>query len=709
MQKNDFIIGFALFILITLFSCTVYAQKSYTDSLYQELERAEGDSAKLRLMNDISYQLASYLPDSALVIAEKTQAFAQSRGAKAAEARCLKNFGVIYWHKGDYAKAFSYYQEAAGVYKKLNMQRGLSNCKLGIATIYGMKGDYAEALIFFQDALNGLDPINDSEIISSCYTNIGIVHKKLKNYELALNYYEQALRIDSMRHDEYGIGQVLLNMGGIHLALKDYNKAKRCFIEALAIKQKNGHGMSIGICLTNLGVLYDEQQHWDSAYYFYQRSIKFNHEIGNLKSLAVGLNSLGRLFLDRTIQKKQRLLHDDANDSSLFYLDSALNLSRQIGLLSIEVLVVKNLSLFYEVQGKLLKSLDNRKLAELLRDSLMGMEKMKAVEQLEAQYQFRNKMLEIEALKKDRQIAQDKIDHQRILIWSFAVIAIIILGLLLFIYRLFHEKNTANKKLKSTNKLVSQTNEELKTQRDAIEKYAQELEKINATRDQLYSIIAHDLKSPFNALLGFSDMLLADWNSTSEKERTEMIQIINKSAAENYSLVLNLLEWSRFQSGKVIMNAAELDVNSFLNTIKAQLSTSADLKSIALRFFAENELVVKTDEPMLATVLRNLISNAIKFTPQHGEVSVSALKDEGCVIFRVKDSGMGMTEQQQRDVFGKDTMNSSQGTEGETGSGLGLKICREFVEKLGGTLSLESKVNEGSSFSIRLNNAVAHA
>ncbi len=707
MKKTDFIIGFVLFALISAFHLNLSAQKSLTDSLYQELERAKSDSSRLYLMNVISYKLAHSHQDSAMNLAEETFQYAKSVGMEGAEAKSLKNMGVIYWYKGEYEHALDAYKAAAEIFQKLGLQRNLSNCRLGIATIYGMKGDYPAALDFFQAALKGLDTINDREIISSCYTNIGIVHKKLKNYELALQYYSLALRIASLIDDEYGIGQCLLNMGVIRMEQKDFNTAKDYFIKALEINQKHNKGRSNGICLTNLGDLYHRQKQWDSAAYFYKRSIRFNQETKNSKSLAIALNNMGRLFLDRAIERNQRGNHKTNLDSSLFFLDSALNLSRHIGVLSIEIQAIKNFSLAYETQGKLTKALDYCKLTAMLRDSLFGIEKIKSAEQLEARYQFRNKMLEIETLKKDRLLAQNKINHQQVLIWSFAVIGFVILGLLVFIYWLLQEKNRANKKLHSSNKLISQTNEELKTQRDAIEKYAQELEEINATRDQLYSIIAHDLKGPFNALLGFSDILLTDWNSTSEKERTEMIQMINKSAAENYSLLLNLLEWSRFQSGRVNVNKTDIDLDGFLNAIKAQLSPSAELKSVVLRFSADKYLRLKTDEAMLGTVLRNLISNAIKFTAQNGEVTVSVSQEKEKVLIKVKDSGVGMTEQQQKDLFAKDAIKSTSGTEGEAGTGLGLKICREFIEKLGGTLSLESKVDEGSCFSIRLNTAVA--
>ncbi|MEI6175088.1 MAG: ATP-binding protein [Bacteroidota bacterium] len=238
---------------------------------------------------------------------------------------------------------------------------------------------------------------------------------------------------------------------------------------------------------------------------------------------------------------------------------------------------------------------------------------------------------------------------------------------------------------------------------EQIKQKNEELAKLNTEKDKFFSIIAHDLRSPFNAFLGFTK-LLDDELSTMTKENTQKIAMtMRKSASNLYNLLENLLEWSRMQQRLVPFTPEKIQLLQVVEAIKQIALEPAKIKEIELTFDIPGDISVFGDGNMLQSVIRNLVSNAIKFTPKGGRVSVSAKGtiDNG-VEFSVKDTGIGMSPQMVADLFRLDVQTNRKGTENEPSSGLGLLLCKDFVEKHGGKLWVESEEEKGSTFCFTL-------
>ena len=222
----------------------------------------------------------------------------------------------------------------------------------------------------------------------------------------------------------------------------------------------------------------------------------------------------------------------------------------------------------------------------------------------------------------------------------------------------------------------------------------------NKTKDKFFSIIAHDLKSPFNAILGFSDILLERHKEYDDEKREEMINYVNISALRAFKLVENLLTWSHSQSGAIKYLPENFHLKILLFETISALQGQADKKNIEiLDSISENELIY-ADKNMLATILRNLISNAIKFTPKNGNIVISSKRQENSNFLEISvaDTGIGIPKNTIDNLFRIDKNTSTQGTENETGTGLGLILCKEFVEKHGGEVWVESEEGKGSTF-----------
>jgi PAS domain S-box-containing protein len=233
-------------------------------------------------------------------------------------------------------------------------------------------------------------------------------------------------------------------------------------------------------------------------------------------------------------------------------------------------------------------------------------------------------------------------------------------------------------------------------------KYSEELKESNATKDKFFSIIAHDLKSPFNSIIGFSELLMENYREYSEKEIEDSLNTIKKSSRQAYDLLENLLVWARSQTGKIDFRPETFALSQGISDTLAIARNIADKKSIQIINNIQEPCLVYADKNMLNTIIRNLLANAVKYTPRNGSIIIDCRQLSGNIEFSVKDSGIGIPQQSIAQLFGIDSKYSTPGTEKEQGTGLGLILCHEFVEKHGGKIWAESEEGKGSSFSFTL-------
>lgn len=231
------------------------------------------------------------------------------------------------------------------------------------------------------------------------------------------------------------------------------------------------------------------------------------------------------------------------------------------------------------------------------------------------------------------------------------------------------------------------------------------LRESNATKDRLFNIIAHDLKNPFNAIMGFTNLLLDDWNDFDETEKVDMVRTIKNSSKGAYDLLINLLEWSRLQVGGITINPGFIEINKLVDLNFSLIRPTAAKKGVSLFLSEQCEKMVWADFNLVNTALRNLLSNAVKFTNINGEILVSCTFDPEMphmLILKISDNGVGIDPKKIEGLFQVSPSKSTMGTAGEAGSGLGLVICKEFVEKNKGKIWVESEPGKGSTFFIAL-------
>jgi len=238
----------------------------------------------------------------------------------------------------------------------------------------------------------------------------------------------------------------------------------------------------------------------------------------------------------------------------------------------------------------------------------------------------------------------------------------------------------------------------LESKNKKIEQSENELRVLNASKNKFFSIIAHDLKNPFHTVMGYSWLLSNDYELFTEEERRKFASDINQSTNNIFRLLQNLLEWSKSQTGRLVFTPKEIEFKRILENSVSVLRSLADQKNIVLKPDYNEDLILFADPLMIETVLRNLINNAIKFTPEDGLIEITANQIENHISICVKDSGIGISEEDAHNLFQIDSTVKRKGTNDEDGSGLGLILCKEFVHKNNGTIWVKSSLGSGSSF-----------
>ncbi len=272
---------------------------------------------------------------------------------------------------------------------------------------------------------------------------------------------------------------------------------------------------------------------------------------------------------------------------------------------------------------------------------------------------------------------------------------------------LYKETQKMNADLQIKNIEISKNEEQITAQLNEIKLIADELNVSNNTKDKFFSIIAHDLKSPFNSIINFSELLNDNFDKYDVKKQKKYISIIKESSQNTFKLLENLLLWSRSQQGVIKLIPGKIDLKVLLFETMFSIKEQASNKNIQIFDMVPENKIIFADKNMLSTVLRNLITNAIKFTPKNGNITISTKEvsednNQEFINMSVKDTGVGIKKEIQSKIFEITENTSTQGTENETGTGLGLIICKEFIEKHGGKIWVESKFREGSCFNFSL-------
>ncbi|HAM99397.1 MAG TPA: hypothetical protein DCQ26_12385 [Marinilabiliales bacterium] len=291
----------------------------------------------------------------------------------------------------------------------------------------------------------------------------------------------------------------------------------------------------------------------------------------------------------------------------------------------------------------------------------------------------------------------DKVIQKRPELWKNVLVSLI---------KRLRDYNILEEKLTLRTLDIQKKKFEVEKEKENISAQKKELEAINATKDKFFTIIAHDLKNPFNTVIGISDVLLNKYDSYSKEKAIEYLEQINRYSKNAFNLLENLLQWARSQTGSLKINFRRANVSNVIDEVYELFTVTASQKQIHLVKEVNPKLHGYFDVAMVTTVVRNLVSNALRYTPEQGRILIRADETGDMLTIKISDNGGGIEPQKLESLFRIDVRQNFEDSDEMDGSGLGLIICKEFVLKNGGDIWVDSKLNEGTSFFFTLPKAL---
>lgn len=536
----------------------------------------------------------------------------------------------------------------------LTFEMGITNLK---SAIFWRRFDKTMTFGDLFDAKKIFEKLKDQHYIAEVHREIGETYRSSGSKEKALLYLDTALNIYRSLNDSFGIAKTYNRMGATYHEIGNIKESIK-YLE-LSMKYLN-NGQDAQFRLNNLIILiaiYRDINQYDKSLMYFKTAEDLLDQVTDKTYVPFLYNNIVRLYARTGEPEKVIKCIDtciaicEGANIPFHYYHSLYNM----------------LSDAYVSTGKPYKAIEALKKAVDINQIIQEETQKKKI--LRHQFLYETKL-------KDKELEYHKninIYQYVIFISSFAFILVIVIVLM-----------KRHKDTKIINATINEKNEKL--------------ECLNATKDKFFSIIAHDLKNPIASFKQVSEILFDEYDKISEDERKEFIENLKISSTHLYNLLENLLSWSRSQSGNIEFKPEITRLNYLVNNTISHLYPQAVNKKIKLVSKVPEDLEISLDANLTSTVIRNLVSNAIKYSESNKEIFVITENKENELIIEVKDQGIGMDESTRAKLFKIDNTKSQHGTQGESGTGLGLIVCKEFIEKQGGKIWVESEMGKGSSF-----------
>ena len=616
---------------------------SLVDSLKSMLKNPPNDSVETRWVNSLFGLYMSIDMDSALYYGEQAKALAEELQDSVLIASNTLNFGGYYWYQSDFTKAMECYVRAAEIFDKLGSETDKADAQLNIALIYMTMGEGAKSKPLFYKVFEIYKRNNYLNGLSTAYQYLGAVFQDEANYDSAIYCFKNCI--------DYAIkSKMVLNQAWGYSGLGEAYLKKGMYAEARAYQLKS---------------LQIEEQ--------------LGNRVGMLQSyIALGSleKQMGNLSMAEQYFVKAESMPELSGD-----LISQRNLSQEF---------VK----LYETTGEVAKAYEYYRKHVAAVDSIKNSQDLATINELNEKYESEKKANEILTLQRESELNRlilDKERSQKLLFGGASVLFLLLSGAMIFGY--FQLKKSKNQ-IDKQNKLVTKINKALNKSQD-------ELLAANKTKDKFFALVAHDLRGPVTSMQGIGRMLSFYRKKGDEERIDQLIEQVDQSSASVNHLLDNLLKWALSQTNGLNFQRGAFETKGLVEECMTIFAEGIKAKEIAVSVEMKGDLMVEADYNMISTVLRNLLSNALKFSPVGGTIKLSVSEQEDYAEITVTDSGQGMPEETIRKIQGNEPVESTRGTQDEKGTGLGLVLCQEFIRLHGQQLHISSS-DQGTSISFQL-------
>lgn len=582
------------------------------------------------------------------------------------QLRANRAIGEHYMNNNN-RKAIIYFEKARTIATQLNRRLDVASNLYSMAYCYMQDGKYDKSLDNYFQSIRIYEELKDNRRLANAYLTIIEVYSENKSFDKAVEYYEKARTLIESRHDTMQLCTLMAQRANIFYHQNLFDSSLVYLNREYEYSMKLGDEMTIISTLGNIGLQFKKLNHLEQALDYSMRALDRLKHLTNVNDYLSQLyNNIGSIHAksgDFTLAKQA--------------FDSSINYCKEIGASTLEMENYRNLSDMYGQMHNYRLQIEYLTKYHTIKDSVFTNDTKNQLTELEAEYQLGKKNIEL--VKKDRDLKDQK--NQRTILILIALSTLLLLSALFYFY----------KRMEHRKALLEEKNMQIIEQRN-------ELENLNHVKDRLFSVISHDLRNPLVTLRSYLTLFENDQLSKEKKELFKN-QTIN-AVTQTGEMLDNLLTWANMQIKNDITSITPIRLYDGVMDVIAILQAQAQQKKIRL-ISKIDDIIIPGDYDILSIAIRNIITNAIKFSHENQSVFIETRCENSYVSLTVKDEGIGMTSEQIRQINQFKNISTA-GTRGEKGSGLGLFLVKELLLKINAELFIESKVGEGSCFTIRM-------
>lgn len=556
--------------------------------------------------------------------------------------------------------------------QKSDFKKGHALALNSLGNAHWAKGNLREGLSYFIQSEEVAKEIGDANLIAKNIGSMGLIYRAAGNYETSLSYYREALPLFFKLDNWERIAVTYNNIGKCYLEMGMPDSATHFLNMAHPIAEENRPSMIPTLTFNHADVFF-RQKDYVQAEHRVEKSLAAAQQFRDERTIIRGKQMLAEIRLwQGKVEEAEALAHEATLKAEATRVKELI------------YICYETLSHVYAKKKDFDQAYHFLNLYNIYKDSVQNEDIRERLNFLD----FEQQQKEISLLTKEKELEKAMSQRQKTSIYILSVLLVIIVMLAFILYRGRHRKSAANK-------LLQLKNDEIHRQKEEMSVQAQKLQNLNQLKNKLFSIISHDLRSPLNTLSGSLNLVQ---NELIDREDFKaFLPELIKNVSYTTTLLDNLLHWAKHQLEGTEINPEKVNLKKLAKLKTDSLQNQADHKNIKLINLIHEEIFVFADEIMIHIVLHNLLSNAIKFCKSGDQISLSIFHQDGYAVVCVKDTGMGIDPANLGKLF-SETSFSTRGTANEKGTGLGLILCKEFLEKNGGKIWVESIQGEGSRF-----------
>lgn len=603
--------------------------------------------------------------DDAFDYSEKAIQFSKTHAQKELLAKSYDYRFTLLFLKGEYGEAQYYADSCLAIAVEESFEFLVAKSYDNLGVLLGLKGKHSEAVEFFIKSLDAFENIGDDNRISTALLHLGHTYELAGNYQTALEYLKRALISIRKTGNKYNEGWAMVNIGVTYSRLNELDTALAYYYKALVLAEQINDQRLMLTCLDNIGGKYSLKREFEKSNYFLGKAYRLSEQSGrNSRTIYI----IGNLA--------ENYLYMGQYDSAQIFGEKQLELAREAALISEQKVAYFTLAQIYDSLGNYKKSKESLLGYIAVNDTIFSQQKSEQIELLRITYETEKKEKEIELLAGEKQNAEFRRN-------LYGIIAMLVFVIGAVVYNQQRLRSLKNRQLLEKEK------------------------EIDRMKSRFFANISHEFRTPLTLILGPIDDLISKIDQVEIKRQ---LRIMQRNAGRLLDLVNQLLELSKIESGKLKLNLSKSDIIPVIKGVAMSFHSLAEQKNIDFELIiSDTRLELSYDRAKVETILTNLISNAFKFTPEYGHISVDAriVKNESqhhreFLRITVTDSGQGIPEEEIHQVFDRFYQADNNQLMQHEGSGIGLALTKELVELHGGTIVAENMDGKGARIIVEL-------